>query len=244
MNHMQLVLVAAPLIGRDANLVSSWGANIDAVAVAHPEFHFIKCMAIREKDNIARQSCEDAKIEILTVPWYSILTDKRHNYDGVMAKRTRLMQEAVLRHVDIIWYVDADIIVQPRHWNAIASLLIQKYPVVVIPYAIRWADGNPSVCINSSSSSLELSLYDSRSFSSTDEDQCDSKQIAGGGFGCTALIVNIVADIPFNIQELALSSGGYVRGEDIGWFLNAHSAGIKVQMPLGITVDHIGCKEN
>jgi hypothetical protein len=240
MNDMQLVLVAAPLIDRDANLVSSWSANIDAIAVEYPKFHFIKCMAIREKDNIAQQSCEAANIDILTVPWYSILPDKRHNYEGVMAKRTRLMQEAVARHVDIIWYVDADILVQSKHWSAISSLFTKNYPVVVIPYAIRWANGKPSICLNSSSSSLELSIHDSRSFSSVDE----SQSIVGGGFGCTALIVNVVANIPFNVQELALSSGGYVRGEDIGWFLNAYHAGIKIQMPLRITVKHIGCDEN
>ena len=232
------VLVAMPLIDRDAALVDGWGAGVAAVAAAHPEAQFIKCAAVRSGDDAAQRACKMTGVEIVTVPWYATPTDKRHNYDGVMLKRIRLMREAVERGANIIWYIDADIQVQPAHWVAMSNLFAVGHPVVVIPYAVRWAGGTPAVCTLQDS---KLSLHDARQFQPADPNTT-SMTIAGGGFGCTALVVAVAAAIPFSVKELALSSGGYVCGEDIGWFLNAMHAGIKVRMPLGLIANHLGCE--
>jgi hypothetical protein len=230
-----VVCVAMPLIGRDAHLVPDWAAAIDEVASAHPSAIFLKCAAVRVGDEPAQQACTLAGVEMVTVPWYEI-AGARHNYAGVMLKRIRLVRHGVELSATVVWFVDADVRPTPEHWGALDALFRAGKPVALIPYPVRWAEGAPAICLSVGS---QLILWDARLLHSSEG--AASAIIAGGGFGCTAILTSIAALIPFQVPQLVLSSGGTVAGEDVGWFVNAAQAGVEVRMPLGLVAEHVGC---
>ena len=233
------VLVAMPLIGRDAALVAGWAAAVDAVAAEFPEATFTRCAAIRAGDDEAACACLAAGVETVTVAWYDLPSGARHNFGGVALKRVRLVRAAADRGAAVVWFVDADIRPLPSHWAAADALFREGKPVVVVPYPVRWASGRrPVVCV---ATEAGLSLCDARSFEGLDG--ATSAIIAGGGMGCTAILTPVAALVRFSVASLALAEEpGGIMGEDIAWFLNARQAGVEVRMPLGLVAEHVGAE--
>jgi FAD/FMN-containing dehydrogenase len=238
MAHVQ---ISMPLIGRDAGLVAGWAEAAGAVAVAYPRAVFTQFAAVRVGDEPAADACEQAGVSVVTVPWYDVaggqVASERHNYDGVLAKRTKLIEAAAAAGTTVIWYIDADVRVRPEDWGALGALLAAGHPVAIIPYPIRWADNRPVVCLSAANG--ELVLYDARALRA--DDGSSSVTVAGGGFGCTAVELAVGGAIPFKVHECGLSTGGFMCGEDIGWFFNARDAGVAIRMPLGFVAEHVGC---
>jgi hypothetical protein len=234
-----VVCVAMPLIGRDAHLVPDWAAAIDEVARVHPLAIFLKCAAVRVGDEPAQQACTLAGVETVAVPWYEIAEPqgaRSRNAAGVMLKRIRLVRHGVELGAAVMWFVDADVRPAPEHWGALDALFRAGKPVALIPYPARWAEGAPAVCLAVSG---QILLWDARLLHSSEG--AASAVIAGGKFGCTAILTSVAALIPFQVPQLVLSSGGAVAGEDVGWFVNAAQAGVEVRMPLGLVAEHVGC---
>jgi hypothetical protein len=234
------ILVAMPLIGRDASLVPGWAAAIAAIAAAHPATTFTTCAAVRGLDAAAKSACMAAGIAVVETPWYNVPADG-HNKAGILLKRIRLAREAATRGAAAIWYVNADIRPRPEHWAAVDALLRAQEQVVVLPYPVRWAPGHPpAVCLAPGG---RPELYDARCFqaSAAVGSAPPSAIIAGGSFGCTAIVTSVAGLVPFIVRE-AIGGAGHARpGEDVGWFLNAYRAGVEVRMPLGLIVEHVGC---
>ena len=241
---MMEILVAMPLVGRDAGLVPGWAAAVAAIAAAHPGVKFVTRAAVRGLDIAAKDACRAADIGIVEVPWYDIPPGRRKNKAGVTLKRIRLAREAILRGAVAIWYIDADVRPRPAHWAAIDALFRAHKTVVVLPYPPRWAPGHSPV-VGIVNGDAQPELRDARCFRANEASsdvEASSAVIAGGGFGCTAIIAVVAGTTPFIVREAVNADGRLTGGEDVGWFLNAHRAGIEVRMPLGVVVEHIGCE--
>ena len=234
------ILVAMPLIGRDAGLVPGWAAAVAAIAAAHPATTFTTCAAVRGLDAAAKGACAAAGVAVVETPWYNVPADGQ-NKAGIMLKRIRLAREAAAQGAAAIWYVNADIRPRPEHWAAVDALFRAQKTVAVLPYPVRWAPGHPpAVCLAPGG---QPELHDARCFRAcADAGEFPSAVIAGGSFGCTAIATSVVGLVPFIVREAIGSAGHASPGEDIGWFLNAYRAGIEVRMPLGIVVEHVGCE--
>jgi hypothetical protein len=231
------VLVAVPLIGRDAAQMAGWREAIGRVAEAAASgATFDLCAAVRASDDEAAQACADAGLRVLRVGDYTVGSGRRHNYAGVMLKRVRLVREAVETSAQVVWFVDADVRPAPADWAAAEALLRAGKPVVVVPYPVRWAGGAWYVCISDGG---RLALCDARRLTAADGG--DSVPILGGGMGCTAIVTAVAARIRFRVAAFSLPDGdGTIAGEDMGWFLNARAAGVEVRLPLGCGARHIG----
>jgi hypothetical protein len=230
------VLVAVPLIGRDAGLVAEWAQAVEAVARAHPAFVFLKYAAVRAGDAEAARACARAGVGVVEVPWYHVARDQRQNPTGIVVKRIRLVREALRVRAAVIWFVDVDVRVRPELWTAADALFQTGTPVAVVPYPLRWAAGAPLVGVRVGD---EVILADARRICS--ESGLSSALIVGGGFGCTAILVWVAALISFTVPSLSLLSGGFAARKDLGWFVNAAQARVEVRMPLGLVAEHVGC---
>ena len=236
------IMVAVPLIERDVNLLPGWVASINAVAAAHLDTAFIPCAAIRVGDDAAAEAVASAGIQSVTIPWYSVRPGMRQHHVGVMLARLKLARTAQQQRAVAVWYVDVDVRPLPSTWQLVDELFRAGKPVVVVPYPRRWSNGEPTVfCVDGTSASLNPVMADSRNVRPVAGES--SAIIAGGGFGCTAIITTIVCMVSFIVRDLSMSIEELLLpdlGRDVGWFLNAHRAGIEVRMPLNHTVDHVG----
>jgi hypothetical protein len=235
------VLVAAPLIGRDAGLVPGWAAAVAAIAAARPGTAFIACAAVHESDRAAAGACRKAGVGVIEISRSA--PSREQKKASVTLGRIRLVREAVARGADAIWFVDIDVRPRPEHWAAIDTLFRARKPAIIIPCPARWAPGRaPVVCLVEDGRPV---LRDARHIRAPPGEAgppgaaAASVAVAGGGFGCTALAVGAASTIPFIVREAVTAGGGLVGGEDVGWFLNAYRAGIEVRMPTGLIAEQV-----
>ncbi len=236
------VLVATPLVGRDALLVAGWTEAIDRVAAANPGARFVRVAAVREKDTAALEACAAARVEAVTVRWYD-LPGGAHgkNPCGLMLKRVRLIRYAAEKKIDIVWFVNVDVRVPPGCWAHVGALHERGIPVVCVPYPTRWHPQHAPVVFKLAGSGRvpAVEIHDARTLVAAPPPAPQAAVIAGGGFGCISMYVPVAGLVGFICPEYALEKGG--PGSEIGWFFNAAKARVAIHMAVGVQADHVGC---
>lgn len=155
------------------------------------------------------------KAMLVTVPHYEI--NGRHNIDKIGQKRQLIIDYAKKKY-DAIWFIDSDVIPTKGILN---ELIKTKKDVCLAPCRVKWF-GAPCIGISSNEYPyVKLHKID-------EEDKKENrKPFIIGGFACT-LIKKSAFDIKVETKEIT-NSEIYVKGEDIGFFINCNNAGLKCE---------------
>jgi GT2 family glycosyltransferase len=155
------------------------------------------------------------KAMLVTVPHYEI--NGRHNMDKIAEKRQLIIDYAKKKY-DAIWFVDSDVIPTKGILN---ELMKTNKDICLAPYKVKWF-GSPCIGISSNEYPyVKLHKID-------EEDKKENrKPFIIGGFACT-LIKKSTFDIKVETKEIT-NSEIYVKGEDVGFFINCNNAGLKCE---------------
>jgi len=155
------------------------------------------------------------KAMLVTVPHYEI--NGRHNMDKIAEKRQLIIDYAKKKY-DAIWFVDSDVIPTKGILN---ELMKTNKDICLAPYRVKWF-GSPCIGISSNEYPyVKLHKID-------EEDKKENrKPFIIGGFACT-LIKKSTFDIKVETKEIT-NSEIYVKGEDVGFFINCNNAGLKCE---------------
>jgi hypothetical protein len=155
------------------------------------------------------------KAMLVTVPHYEI--NGRHNMDKIAEKRQLIIDYAKKKY-DAIWFVDSDVIPTKGILN---ELIKTNKDICLAPYRVKWF-GSPCIGISSNEYPyVKLHKID-------EEDKKENrKPFIIGGFACT-LIKKSTFDIKVETKEIT-NSEIYVKGEDVGFFINCNNAGLKCE---------------
>jgi hypothetical protein len=230
-----VILVAVPLLTQvDVDLMPGWISAINGIAAANMSVTFVRCAAVRDGDGRALAAATRAAADVVSIP--------AHADDGpvtMMLARLKLARAALQYGADAIWYVDADIRPRPTTWTRIDELFRAGKPVVVVPYAQHWSAGAPSVFVEVGGRPVQRDARDILPASGE-----ASAVIAGGCFGCTGIITAVACMVPFIVSGISSPQdrGDDMSPRDVGWFVNAHRAGIEVRMPVNHIAERHGAK--
>lgn len=221
------ILIAIPCIDRDASYVDAQYATIK---------HLLKrknvalLVLTRETDtktihNWTTYQTGNDKIMIKLFPPYQIL--ERHNMVALAQKRNYALDYAKTHHYDYVFFIDADILVQPSTLDKLHSFLRTNGDVALVPYKVRWL-GYPAIgaFVNGTMKVIPV------------ESQESYYRCHLGGMGCT-LIKKTAFDIPFENKRLETDTD-FVYGEDIGFFVNLYHANKHAYYLSGHPIRHLG----
>ena len=155
------------------------------------------------------------KAMLVTVPHYEI--NGRHNMDKIAEKRQLIIDYAKKKY-DAIWFVDSDVIPTKGILN---ELMKTNKDICLAPCRVKWF-GSPCIGI----SSHEYPYVKLHKIDEEDKKE-NRKPFIIGGFACT-LIKKSAFDINVETKEIT-NSEIYVKGEDIGFFINCNNAGLKCE---------------
>jgi hypothetical protein len=220
------VFVAAPFATEHLFLLQNWHTTISASVHANGDIP-IFAIAVQKKDKIIKKETEKLDILLLTVANYT------NKYMGILLKRIRLTRAFFEnKRASIIWFVDATVRPPLNAWGHCLNEIKLGSQVVVIPYDLTVIK--------------ELIGKNGKHwFTVINIDQIPTKKtnIIGAGFGCIAITANVLAIVRFEFGEIPITTiwaglgkahSGTIKGENVGWFINAHKANIKVQCLINI----------
>jgi hypothetical protein len=185
-----------------------------AVRAAAGWRHVDMCAAVRASDEVAKNACAGAGVRAVEVADYAVSPGLRHNYEGVAAKRARLVAEAVSGAHTHVWFVDSDVIITCAIWSHAERLARAGCQVLAVPCGVRWAGGVPLMVL------ADGKICD---IGQIPLPPGDTVRIRVAGMGCTLIATPVAEQTPFVVGEVRTLEN-IIRGEDIGWFLGAEKA--------------------
>ena len=182
---------------------------------------------VRHTDLKCHSIFTDYGADIIHVPAYPTPGAERHNFSALEMKRSKALAYAQANMYDVLVFVDSDIRV-----TSMALILMKlalfwlKADIVCIPYPVRWAAGHPVLGYDNPPR-IERVFTDKRRL-------WPFHRCIVGGMGCTAVRLGS----PLVPSRFSVKSIMGVRGEDIGFFLDARNNGARVFASSWYAVRH------
>lgn len=218
--NKERILIAILCIDRDSQLIDRQYNSIRHL-LTNPNYDLL--VMTRDCDLQTQLKWRSKNIRVWIIPCYKI--KERHNMSALVKQRNMIREYAQDSHYDNLLFLDSDIIINK---DTLSRLLNTPGDVALVPYKVKWL-GYPAIGNYDSSENLIIEEVQP----STDQ----YKPCIIGGMGCTLLRQKALS-IPFEYKEIP-SDLYDVVGEDIGFFLNLHEAGLKANYVTNHSILHL-----
>ena len=222
------LVIGVPTITRDESLIPRVSSALDAslnAGLGPGEQALLHVVAMHSERHLCerwQEALPHRPVQCSTVPDYAI--QKRHNFDTLVHKRN-MIRTAALQHPEVqeLLFLDSDTELRPDTIRRLRDNCTED--ICIAAYHPRWMAA-PVVGVRDGDSYRIQNVYDMN---------CDAaaQPASAGGMGAT-LLRGSALDVPFAVGE---SLG--IKGEDIGFFLEAERREIRSEVIPCYHVDHL-----